>query len=271
MIKTLIVVLVIFCSLTFDFAVSAQTHNDLILTVAQANNRNTPPKIVSMRIHFVNEEDPREGFTTEIKAYDPDDDEISYIHNWSHNNEEIVGETSEVLDWNDEFKKGDLITLEVVPYDGIDEGVWKTKGEFTIPNSPPKITSQPEAKMEGGVLTYTVEAFDPDGDPIEYSLRGAPKGMTIEPATGKITWNFLKNETTGKESFTVMVRDDDNGYTSQILNMNIPDVKPDNITESDFPTEEEGFGEESSQEALEDEGEVEEDDDEIDEYEGYYY
>ena len=41
--------------------------NDLSFTVAQADNPNTPPKIITMRVHLIIEANPREGFTTEIK------------------------------------------------------------------------------------------------------------------------------------------------------------------------------------------------------------
>src|SRR5205085_7363071 len=35
---------------------------------------------------------------------------------------------------------------------------------------------------------YTAKAFDADGNPLAFTLAGAPAGMTIDPATGSITW-----------------------------------------------------------------------------------
>ena len=39
-----------------------------------------------------------------------------------------------------------------------------------------------------GVYTYDVEALDPDGGPLSYTLTEKPAGMTIDPTTGVIAW-----------------------------------------------------------------------------------
>jgi hypothetical protein len=49
------------------------------------------------------------------------------------------------------------------------------------------ITSTPPV-MTSPVYAYTVEVTDPDGDVLNYSLTNAPEGMTINTATGLITW-----------------------------------------------------------------------------------
>jgi hypothetical protein len=56
-------------------------------------------------------------------------------------------------------------------------------------NHPPHITSEPETTAQWGSLyTYNVEAEDPDGDELLYSLLKAPPGMVIDPDTGLIEW-----------------------------------------------------------------------------------
>ncbi|TKB70403.1 MAG: hypothetical protein E8D45_13255, partial [Nitrospira sp.] len=68
---------------------------------------------------------------------------------------------------------------------------------FTIPptpivpgaNQPPTITSAPVTTATAGVpYTYDVDATDPNGDVLTYSLQMAPPGMTISSTTGVITW-----------------------------------------------------------------------------------
>ena len=55
--------------------------------------------------------------------------------------------------------------------------------------NPPKITSTPvTTATEGALYVYKVEAADPEGDPIVYSLLQAPKGMGIDAKSGRITW-----------------------------------------------------------------------------------
>lgn len=58
------------------------------------------------------------------------------------------------------------------------------------PNQSPSITSSPlTAATEGQPYTYDVDATDPDQDAtLAFALTQAPEGMSIEPATGVISW-----------------------------------------------------------------------------------
>jgi YD repeat-containing protein len=61
-----------------------------------------------------------------------------------------------------------------------------TAGE---PNHPPTITSPPPATaVVQRDFSYTVTATDPDHDPLSFFLTDAPAKMTIDKATGVITW-----------------------------------------------------------------------------------
>jgi len=56
-------------------------------------------------------------------------------------------------------------------------------------NSSPVIESTPiTTAKEGAEYTYEVEAVDPDGDTLEFSLLVHPTGMIINSTTGVITW-----------------------------------------------------------------------------------
>ena len=72
--------------------------------------------------------------------------------------------------------------------------------------------------------TYDVEAFDPDGDAIAYSLTTAPLGMTIDPVTGLITWP-VNSRNVGDHAVAIRAQDphgafDTQSYTLTILNQN---------------------------------------------------
>ena len=54
-------------------------------------------------------------------------------------------------------------------------------------NHPPAITSTPPLAA-GAVYQYPVQATDPDGQSVTFSLSAAPTGMTIDPASGLIQW-----------------------------------------------------------------------------------
>lgn len=56
-------------------------------------------------------------------------------------------------------------------------------------NSEPVIESDPVTTAKEGVAyTYEVEATDPNGDTLEFSLLVHPTGMTINSTTGVISW-----------------------------------------------------------------------------------
>jgi hypothetical protein len=181
---------------------------------------NHPPVVESIRIERIPGNDTNNVFRAIVQAKDPDDDVISFEYRWKLNGEDIPDATDETLELDENLKKGSIISVAVIPFDGKDEGVWKAEGSFTMPNSPPIITSEPSPRIVNGKLTYVLKAQDPDGDPIEYTLKNAPRGMTIEPATGLITWEFGEADI-GEHTVEIIVTDSEGARASQTLTLNI--------------------------------------------------
>ena len=76
-------------------------------------------------------------------------------------------------------------------------------------SSPPEITSLPvETGFVSTLYTYDVEAVDPDGDTLQYSLLMSPDGMTIDSASGLIEW-LPDTEQIGNYKIVVEVIDND--------------------------------------------------------------
>ena len=48
---------------------------------------------------------------------------------------------------------------------------------------------------------------DADGDALTYTLQKGPEGMTIDPATGVITWN-IGPDVSGDHEIEVLINDD---------------------------------------------------------------
>ena len=177
------------------------------------------PKITSVSIAPLSR-NIRDGFKAIVRTAASGQGHSDFVYEWKHNDQRLIGETDSVLKWRDEFTKGDRLSLSVVPVSELGQGLWVAEGVILIPNSPPEIISQPEGQFETGEFTYTVEAEDPDGDSFDYTLRGAPVGMTIEPATGLITWQYGA-EDAGDYEVLIIVTDSEGGETVQTLSFTI--------------------------------------------------
>ena len=74
-------------------------------------------------------------------------------------------------------------------------------------NSAPVIESDPTlTATEGALYTYVVEATDPEGDTLTYSLTTSPTGMTINSSTGVINWTPTE-EQIGENKVEIKVSD----------------------------------------------------------------
>ena len=80
------------------------------------------------------------------------------------------------------------------------------------PNSPPQILSNVTGGIQlGQTFLHQLQTFDPDGDPLSYTLTAAPAGMTID-AAGLIRWTPASGQL-GNQSFTTQVTDNRPGGT----------------------------------------------------------
>jgi hypothetical protein len=150
-----------------------------------------------------------------IGAADPDGDEVVFTYEWIKNNEPAG--TGRIMDTP--VKKGDKIVVKIIPSDGETPGRTITLNS-QIRNMPPVINDNKEFTYDGKLLVHQLKAVDPDGDPLEYSLNNAPQGMTINSATGLITWN-VPASFSGKGSLTAVVKDPLGGEATQVLNFDI--------------------------------------------------
>jgi len=67
-------------------------------------------------------------------------------------------------------------------------------------NNAPVIDSDPTlTAQEGALYTYEVEATDPEGDELEFTLLIHPTGMTINSSTGVINWTPTEEQIGEKE------------------------------------------------------------------------
>ena len=92
---------------------------------------------------------------------------------------------------------------------------------ITNVNDNPVITSSPITSATQDVLyQYDVEATDPDGDALTYSLQTAPSGMSINSNNGLIQWTPT-NAQIGAHGVTVRVIDNKGGSATQSFTLTV--------------------------------------------------
>lgn len=183
------------------------------------NDENRPPKVKSVSVDSISN-NLKDGLKATVVAEDPEGDPVNFIYEWKLNGIVIPGANEEILLWNEEFKRGDTISIEVIPYDDQAQGVWKSQGSFEIPNSPPIIKSNPSGTIKNGNFSFKIEAMDLDDDEISYSINNAPSGMTVDSKTGEINWKF-NSENEGDYKVDIIASDNQGGETHQELALTV--------------------------------------------------
>jgi hypothetical protein len=178
---------------------------------------NSPPKVTS--VSFLPAEIQRGVDITAVpKASDPDGDEVRFSYKWSVNGE-VLSNYTPVLK-GDRFKRGDKVSLTVIPSDSESAGPPYETQPVTVKNASPWFDSTPPLDFSGATYTYHAVARDPDGDPLTYSLASAPQGMNINSGTGMITWPVTSGDT-GTHLIEVIARDPDGAQVTQRYSLTI--------------------------------------------------
>ena len=102
---------------------------------------------------------------------------------------------------------------------------------INLNRSPEIITTPNLQSLVGDIYRYNVDATDPDGDALTYSLLSSPLNMTIDRLTGQINWNTATTQP-GTYQTEVQVIDNRGGSTKQAFNITLnaqPVVQPEKI------------------------------------------
>ncbi|MCW5631782.1 MAG: tandem-95 repeat protein [Rubrivivax sp.] len=82
----------------------------------------------------------------------------------------------------------------------------------------------PRTINEGSPLTLVVGGTDPDGDPLTYTLDGAPAGASIDPTTGVFTWTPADGP--GQAQITVRATDPGGASGTAAFSVTVQNVAP---------------------------------------------
>ena len=144
--------------------------------------RNSSPEIRGVR--FVGG-DGRPGNTlgVETEGYDADGDPVQFEIAWQRNGQP-AGSGSRLTT---PVKRGDKVTVTITPFDGKERGKSATLFREIL-NTPPVIEGQEQFQVSDNAVKFHVRASDADGDPLMFSLKNAPAGMSIDRSTGFVRW-----------------------------------------------------------------------------------
>jgi len=157
------------------------------ITVTEPEPPNQSPFIISIPVTSVI---IGETYIYNVEATDSDGDNLTYSLSTNPSTNMTIDFTTGTITWTPTALGSYNVTVEVSDVELNDIQTFTiTVSEPEPINQSPIITSIPvTAVILGETYTCTIEATDPEGDILIYSLAACPVGMTIDSTTGTISW-----------------------------------------------------------------------------------
>ncbi|MBN1614675.1 MAG: hypothetical protein JW950_09445 [Deltaproteobacteria bacterium] len=191
----------------------------------------TPPdtRMAGKRAYFIqsvrlepSEPTRMDSLKAEVEVLPDSPGQLDFSYQWKVNGlviEDVTGETLQLSP----FKKRDLITVTVTPYDGGNAGIAMESPTIAIQNIPPtlELEAMTQSKKVGETIQLQLLGNDPDGGELSFSLESPfLEGMTIDKDTGKISWP-VKPGQKGTFYFGAAVQDSDQAKVAKIFDITI--------------------------------------------------
>jgi len=181
---------------------------------------NTPP-VVSRVAITPNPATSGHNLQALADTIDRDRDQLSLTYQWTVDGEPVIGQEGPTLE-SRYVHRGSTVQVAATPFDGVDEGNTKVSAPLVILNGAPRIVSDPPERAEAGVYRYAVQAEDPDGDPLRFSLEGeVPAGMEIDREAGLIQWQVVPSDQEVTYHYGVVAEDAEGAKSIQKITMSV--------------------------------------------------
>jgi hypothetical protein len=192
------------------------------LATASAELGNQAPVVHAIVLEPLGELTALHDVVARPQASDADGDQVEFQFEWRVNGKPAPTQ-GDVLP-RTAFKRGDEITVQVVPSDGRDEGEPLRGQPIRVANAAPEIVSQPPAPS-GEEFVYQLVAKDPDGDTrLRYALANAPGGMQVDPVLGQVRWKPSPDDA-GTYDIEAIVSDPQGASSKQRFRVIVGEVK----------------------------------------------
>lgn len=179
--------------------------------------QNSKPQMRSARI----EPDTITSNVKEIKIIgngdDIDGDNLTYTCEWFLNNKKL-DETGTILREN--FKKNDVINFIIRANDGEETSENFVSASIYVKNAPPYFQMREDSvKISSNSFNFKINAIDPDGDKIKYSIVSSTLPLTIDENLGVVSGQIPE----GFSNITIQVKaeDGEGGFTLKTINLGI--------------------------------------------------
>jgi parallel beta-helix repeat protein len=179
---------------------------------------NIPPSILSSPIVTATED---VQYIYDVMALDSDGGAMTYTLT-SYPTGMAINSTTGLITWTPTNSQVGTSNVTILV---LDEDGGSDSQSFNISvanvNDPPTMSSTPIiVATEDIQYTYDVDGLDIDGDLLTYSLSTYPQGMTIDNASGLITWTPT-NSQVGDNSVVVLVSDQNGGSETQSFSITV--------------------------------------------------
>jgi hypothetical protein len=155
---------------------------------------------------------------------DVDRDLIRVSYRW-WKNDSLVQEGGEVELDTAAFSRGDTLSVEAVPFDGVQKGKAVRSVPIRVGNTPPRILSAPAKSIVNNRYDYQVEATDAESDTITFLLETAPPGMAIDEHKGSVSWEISPDQI-GVHKVRILAKDSQGAIAFQEFELNLTPAVP---------------------------------------------
>jgi|GEM_PF-1094673 len=178
---------------------------------------NSSPRITSSPVTTASVETP---YSYDVEATDSNGDVLFYTLS-NKPSGMTIDLTTGLINWTPSSSQAgsQYVKVDVVDSKGgkTSQSFYITVSNTTVSNNPPVFTSTPVITAPvKKYYVYDVNAVDPDGDAIKYSLAKKPDGMTINSSTGLVYWYASRSG-----SFDVSIKATDSKGNSAYQNFTI--------------------------------------------------
>lgn len=202
----------------FTVTLTADDQNGGVVNVTSPIHINAPPAISSNPPASVKEDTL---FTYTITASDADNDPLTYTLVQNPPGLTLTGNTITWTPTNDHVGRN-TVTVEVK--DTTNGTVTLHTFVLTVENvndTPVIFSTAPLNAVVETPFVYPVNTYDVDGDPLVFSMTGAPAGMAIDPATGAVTWLPAPADEGRTVNFSVTATDPFNAKATQNVSLKV--------------------------------------------------